>query len=72
MFNQLTQKHVVVLPNKPIYSVDHADKMSLYSMEDARQEGAMGLSDMFLRDWAQGQTTRECTISGQAHQIRAI
>lgn len=32
----------------------------------------MGLSDMFLRDWAQGQTTRKCTISGQLHQIRAI
>ena len=62
MFTQLTQKHVVVLPDKFVYSVDHADKMSLYSMEDARQEGAMGLSDMFLRDWAQAQTTRECTI----------
>ena len=46
--------------------------MSLYSMEDARQEGAMGLSDMFLRDWAQGQTTRKCTISGQSHQRCAI
>jgi len=46
--------------------------MSLYSMKDAHQEGAMGLSDMFLRDWAQGQTTRKCTISGQAHQRCAI
>ena len=50
MFTQLTQKHVVVLPNKPVYSVDHADTMSLYSMEDAHQEGGMGQSGMFLRD----------------------
>jgi len=72
MFTQLTTKRVVVLPDKPVYSVDHADKISLYSMEDAHQEGAMGLSDMFLRDWVQGQTTRKCTISRQAHQRCAI
>ncbi|QXC29307.1 hypothetical protein I6L39_15490 [Aeromonas sp. FDAARGOS 1409] len=42
MFSQLTKKHVVVLPEQPVYSVDNADGMPLYSMDDAHHGGAMG------------------------------
>lgn len=54
MFTQFTNKDVVVLPHQPVYSVDHADGMPFYSMDDDYHVGTWGRYGIFLWDWAKG------------------